>query len=637
MSVEFDSDNEVIRAVPTASSISHAAFTITARVKMAANTGDQVVVMITTANSQSIELRTVAGVTAWRVAHNFNATGASIGTGNVDEWISIALVGAMNGSNYVIRGYLRNAGGSMQTVEHQHSHQYADTLASMSLGNDFYGGSSGTRCEIADFKLWARALTQGEIEDELIQSAVAVSTNLICYNDFGGANIGEALTSDTSNQTGFDTWVAEDIDGTTASSPTWSSDNPSYAAPDPGSIALSGAVAMPDTIPTIGVGVAETVINSVESGSSVAVTFPESPDTGTPVVVFMGGWMETASAVTLTDNRGGTWTPLGLQRIGTSKIWLGAWYGLVAAGSTTGLTISATPQPASGGNFLTLTAHRIAQSYSAMFLDLQPVFATGTSTAPAVDLPTTRNTTTLLLSACAWLSGSNSAAAGANWTQVSAKQGMAGLFVQKRTETSAGNYDPAFTLAESDQWIAMGFAITQDPPDVDTGVIVSPSVASVVVNQSVQFSATLDGSSTGPFTWTVESGVGSVAITGLYTAPATTGSAVVRAAETANLTNYAEAAVTVISDPGTGVQTTVSTTLLRSGVAFANQTLDYVVFNSANAVIAQGVASTNGSGVLTVYIPIVYSGQKVMLYVENVGTNMLTSGRFYAAAVEVAA
>jgi hypothetical protein len=394
---------------------------------------------------------------------------------------------------------------------------------------------------------------------------------------------------------------------------------------------------MPSTVPTIGVGVAETVINSVESGSSVAVTFPESPDTGTPVVVFMGGWMETASAVTLTDNRGGTWTPLGLQRIGTSKIWLGAWYGLVAAGSTTGLTISATPQPASGGNFLTLTAHRIAQSYSAMFLDLQPVFATGTSTAPAVDLPTTRNTTTLLLSACAWLSGSNSAAAGANWTQVSAKQGMAGLFVQKRTETSAGNYDPAFTLAESDQWIAMGFAITQDPPDVDTGVIVSPSVASVVVNQSVQFSATLDGSSTGPFTWTVESGVGSVAITGLYTAPATTGSAVVRAAETANLTNYAEAAVTVISDPGTGVQTTVSTTLLRSGVAFANQTLDYVVFNSANAVIAQGVASTNGSGVLTVYIPIVYSGQKVMLYVENVGTNMLTSGRFYAAAVEVAA
>lgn len=92
-----------------------------------------------------------------------------------------------------------------------------------------------------------------------------------------------------------------------------------------------------------------------------------------------------------------------------------------------------------------------------------------------------------------------------------------------------------------------------------------------------------------------------------------------------------------IGAPDIGSMTTVSTTWIFSGAAYASQSLDYIVKSADNTIIASGTASTNGSGVLTISIDAVYSGQKVLVHVENVGTAMTTAGKVHGTQVVTAA
>jgi len=88
---------------------------------------------------------------------------------------------------------------------------------------------------------------------------------------------------------------------------------------------------------------------------------------------------------------------------------------------------------------------------------------------------------------------------------------------------------------------------------------------------------------------------------------------------------------------GVATTTTISTTWKSGGVAFGNQSLDYVIKSSTNVIVADGVGTTLSSGQLTVTIPIAYSGQLMTVLVDNVAEDMNTANRFFGAQVVAAA
>lgn len=78
---------------------------------------------------------------------------------------------------------------------------------------------------------------------------------------------------------------------------------------------------------------------------------------------------------------------------------------------------------------------------------------------------------------------------------------------------------------------------------------------------------------------------------------------------------------------------TLETTWTFGGSLFVSQSLDYVVKDGQNNIIAYGTASTNGSGVLSIEINVRYSGQKVVVHVENVGASGDTTGKVHGTQV----
>lgn len=88
-----------------------------------------------------------------------------------------------------------------------------------------------------------------------------------------------------------------------------------------------------------------------------------------------------------------------------------------------------------------------------------------------------------------------------------------------------------------------------------------------------------------------------------------------------------------IGSPDIGGTTTVSTTWVFGGMPFANQSLDYVVKSGTNSIVTFGTATTNVSGVLTINVPAAYSGQKLVVQVENVGIDDATTGKAHGTQV----
>lgn len=115
-------------------------------------------------------------------------------------------------------------------------------------------------------------------------------------------------------------------------------------------------------------------------------------------------------------------------------------------------------------------------------------------------------------------------------------------------------------------------------------VAISPTSASVAVNQTQQFTATVSGSSNTSATWSVDgiaggnTTVGTVSTTGLYTAPGSAGSHTVTATSAADTTKSASAAVTVTSSAGVSV--TISPT---SASVQVNQTKQFTATVSGNS------------------------------------------------------
>lgn len=636
MSVDFQAITQLLRADPTTDSINHDAYTVTMRVYMTTDSAStNNILNVQTDDSQMHQLYTDGNNTSWKVGHNLKTTSATLGTGNTGEWISIALVGAVNGaSQKVLRGYLRNAGGATQSVEHVHGHQTADELSMVLLNGWNYNNATNGLCKVADFKMWSSALTQAQIEAEWDSSTPVITSGLICHNDFGGANIGEALSSTTSNQAGFDTWVSTDSSGnTSAVDPVWSSDNPTYAA---AGVTLSGTVAMPDTEPSVSIGVEQFAINSVANGASVDATFAAVPTEGRALIAFVGGWMGSATDIVLDDSFGVGWQNLGLQKITGSNIWLGAWRGTMLAGTEATMVVTATPN-VSTQNWLTLCVSEIKEAYTARLVDVALTFNEGTNTAPTVDLASTTNSKTLVLGAAACLSSQNTFSAASNWTMLARKDGEGALAVIRRYASTAGNYDPTFALTDSDSWICCGLALTADPPDEEetppfvTAVTVSPATANLVGGETQQFTASVTGE--GPYssavTWSLAQGGGTLTASGLYYAPTTATTAVIRATSDMSPAVFgnATASVSVVVLPDTEDTGTVVSSWKWKNNPLAGYTLDYWIISSADALITSGTAVTDSNGAFSVTLPEQYIGQNVLVVVNNLDSDMDTAGK----------
>lgn len=80
-------------------------------------------------------------------------------------------------------------------------------------------------------------------------------------------------------------------------------------------------------------------------------------------------------------------------------------------------------------------------------------------------------------------------------------------------------------------------------PNPTVAVAISPSSASVKTNATFQFSASVSGSTNTAVNWTATKG--SVDAAGLYTAPASAGTAKIRATSVADTTKFSEASVTI--------------------------------------------------------------------------------------------
>ena len=158
---------------------------------------------------------------------------------------------------------------------------------------------------------------------------------------------------------------------------------------------------------------------------------------------------------------------------------------------------------------------------------------------------------------------------------------------------------------------------------------ISPTTAALDTNATQQFTASYDVSENSDVVWSVESGSGTVTTAGLYTSPSTATTAVIRVTLAADASIYNEATVAV-TDPGSDdiglVQSKWSRTRAGRREPLAGYELDYWIISTSDALISSGSGTTNSAGVLQDHVPSSYSGQNVLVVVNNLASGMETSG-----------
>ncbi len=110
--------------------------------------------------------------------------------------------------------------------------------------------------------------------------------------------------------------------------------------------------------------------------------------------------------------------------------------------------------------------------------------------------------------------------------------------------------------------VACGSSTPPPPPAPVVAVVISPTTATLVVNGTQTFSATVSGNANTSATWTVTEGAagGTITAGGVYTAPATPGTYHVVATSVADGTKSATATVTVTPVPAAALAYTDPTT-----------------------------------------------------------------------------
>jgi len=127
------------------------------------------------------------------------------------------------------------------------------------------------------------------------------------------------------------------------------------------------------------------------------------------------------------------------------------------------------------------------------------------------------------------------------WTVVEAGGGSISTSGVYTAPSTAGTYHVTATSVADPTKNATA-AVTVTP----AGISIDPASTTVLTGGSTTFTATVTGASNTAVTWTViEAGGGSIASSGLYTAPSTAGTYHVKATSVADTTKSATAAVTV--------------------------------------------------------------------------------------------
>jgi fibronectin type 3 domain-containing protein len=98
--------------------------------------------------------------------------------------------------------------------------------------------------------------------------------------------------------------------------------------------------------------------------------------------------------------------------------------------------------------------------------------------------------------------------------------------------------------------------VSPRPPTV-TSVTITPTSASLTTSGTLQFAATVQGTSNTAVTW--KASLGSVSSSGMYTAPSTAGTATLTAASNADSTKSASATITITAPPPPGSSALPST------------------------------------------------------------------------------
>lgn len=195
---------------------------------------------------------------------------------------------------------------------------------------------------------------------------------------------------------------------------------------------------------------------------------------------------------------------------------------------------------------------------------------------------------------------SGSSNTGVTWTASGGSVSGSGFYT---APNSAGNFTVTATSV-ADTTKSASANITVTVPVV--GVSLTPPAASVVVNGTQQFTATVTGTSNTAVTWSATGG--SISAGGLLTAPSSTGTLTVRATSVADTTKSASATVTVTATPVvlvaiTPTSASISTNQTKQFTASVTGTGNTAVTWSATggSVSASGLYSAPGSaGTFTV-------------------------------------
>jgi hypothetical protein len=332
------------------------------------------------------------------------------------------------------------------------------------------GFSEMSAGELTTYAARAKAQTIALSPTSLSVAVGASDTSTLTVTDVDAAAVSDWTGVVSSSDTGVAT---TGLSGTTL---TVTGVGAGSATADIAGVAGSLTKSLPVTVtadpPSVGqIEIIQSKIETATATTSVSVTLDSAPTSGNLLVVFVGGFVDTATAITVSDNRSNTYTEQELVTNGSTGIHAGVW---TCPPSTVTAPFTVTATPASGTNhFISICVLEI-DNQSASPVN-QVGSATGTGTAPYADMPVSTALRVLVLGGVSWLFGGdgsttgNVATAGSTYTMEQKRDRSAGLAVVSRYATVLGKYDPQVTLAISDQWAGVGIYIAEIVPSVSSG------------------------------------------------------------------------------------------------------------------------------------------------------------------------
>ncbi len=377
----------------------------------------------------------------------------------------------------------------------------------------------------------------------------------------GAVIVGVAVTpNSTVITTGDSIPLTATVSGTSNTAVTWSVDGIVNGNATVGTVSGTGGV-VTYTAPGSAGSHVLTVTSLADSQKHATSTIVVQPPSEVVNVTLSPGMVTLATGasqsfiatVSNSANTSVTWTIDGLS-VGNTTLG-------TIAGNGLDTTYTA---PLTAGDHL-LVATSVAdptKSASASITVVVPNSVTAVAVSPATLSLNTGATNQF----AATVAGTGSYSSAVTWTAQKGTISSTGLY----TAPATGGSDVVTAKSTQDTTKTASSTITVAVPNSVTSVAVSPATLSLNTGATNQFSATVagTGSYSSAVTWTAQKGT--ISSTGLYTAPATSGSDVVTATSAQDATKTASAAITV-AVPNSVTSVAVSPATLSLSTSATNQ------------------------------------------------------------------